>query len=253
MTHTEFTGELAAILHIGAGECLEMESHLATGAKHIVLVEAAPQAATRLRDRFGADPRISIIEKAIAGETGARTLRVFGFADATSLRVPTDVEAIFPSLGAAKEIDVEAKAANTFVASLDFSPDEQNGLLIETPGEEYAIVKSLAEANLLFLFTEIVVHAARAPLYEGAGGAKDVSAILKDAGYNVTANPNDPDRPVLTARLPPLFREHRSLVKETDYLKEQLQELAFREAQYESELGKVEAQLELIKDVLLRD
>ena len=99
------------------------------------------------------------------------------------------------------------------------------------------------------MFDRLIVHTFRAPVFEGAKGAEHVLALLSKRSYKAEIDRADPERPVCTATLDPLFKEVRALKAENAKLQEQ----CYRLETAQRELQRAEAQLEFMKDIFIRE
>jgi 16S rRNA A1518/A1519 N6-dimethyltransferase RsmA/KsgA/DIM1 with predicted DNA glycosylase/AP lyase activity len=68
---TESAGiTIDTLVHLGAGQCSELDSYLALKAGKIVLVEADPQIAAALQARTASLPNVRVMCNAVAGSAG---------------------------------------------------------------------------------------------------------------------------------------------------------------------------------------
>ncbi len=240
---------LDAVIHLGAGYCREMDAHLASGAARIVLVEANPEIAAELRLQFAAAPRIAIIEAAVAGKGGPAKLRVYNFANVSSLRTSETLFSLYPGLRLVREISVNAVSAVEFLKDLSLKRGDANHLVIDTPGEQGAIVEALSSAGVLALFSLVTVQGEAKTPYDGAKNAPAVKKALEKSGFDIVSEGDDPDRPRYVARPNPTNRMQQTAA----YFEEQQRESAYRQSRVDEEIGRLEAQIELIKDILIRE
>lgn len=248
---------LDTVIHLGAGYCREMDAHLASGASRIILVEANPEIAAELRLQFEAEPRISVMETAVAAKSERAKLRVYNFSNVSSLRASEALFVLYPGLRLAREVGVNAVAANEFLGGLSLNRDEANALIIDTPGEQGAIIDSLSSAGLLALFSLVTVQCEATTPYHGAKNASAIKKALEKSGFDITGGGDDPDRPRYVARPDPTFVARQSAAyleeQQREYLEEQQRESAYRQSLVDEELLRLEAQIELIKDILIRE
>ncbi|WP_444989138.1 hypothetical protein [Halomonas mongoliensis] len=132
------------ILHVGAGECLEWETYLGTPAEQIVLVEPDPELAQALRERASTQPRVQVIEAALAHQEGGATLHQYSLQGQSTLH-PLPVQPLrWPGLKATSQVEVKALALNELLQSLALGNDKMHWLLLDVPGELLQALEALA-------------------------------------------------------------------------------------------------------------
>ena len=215
------------ILHLGAGNCSELETWLAASPRRIVLVEPNPDAAKRLTALARDDDRIHVVQQAVGDPDGSPRLRRFNIPALSSLREPTGLRELFPGLRMEREIDVDAVSPIDLFESFELDPDGHNWLIIDTPGEERAIVESLRMAEQLDRFGRIVLHCGARSLYEGNTPANGLLNQLQKAGYDIEQrDDSDPDRPCWWLRRNPLRLENQALRQQISDFEIETQELS---------------------------
>ena len=138
-----------------------------------------------------------------------------------------------------------------------------NALVVTWPGEEASIVAALMETDIIRLFSHVAVRADIAGAYLDSQDANASADILLKAGYTIEiANDDDGSSRIsgsrnaqaLSISQSKAIEEQAAKAKE-DLLKttEALQETKHRTKMMAEELSRLEGQLKLIKDVLLRD
>lgn len=209
-----------AIVHVGAGYCRELAGYLSEPAGRIILVEADPDQARELRQRVTDNNRVEVIAVAVAPIAGVVRLKRFRLGTLNSLRAPTGIHELYPGLRLQDEIDVEAITPRQLIEMLELRLGQSNRLIIDTPGEEAAIVHALQEGGDLAVFERIDLCCGTSNHYEGNQDATAVLRILGQHGYEVEGcdDRTDPDRPCWFLR--------RNLVKlQNRVLRDQLTEV----------------------------
>ncbi len=245
------------IVHIGAGYGRDIDAWLDAGVARVILAEPDPRLASDLRRRYASEPRVSIHEAAIAGKNGPATLRLYNFAGANSLRKSERLADRFPNLRKIEERNIEALGINDFIRSLALKSGDENTLVVSAPGEEGALITALTSIKLARTFTDIVVQAYGEPLYNGHKSPDEIAALLKNAGFDVDISTDDGVDPRICAHR---GAELEKMTVEIDEIKEAaqksaaaLQEHEYRQKMAAKEFGRLEGQLALIKDVLIRE
>ncbi len=181
------------LLHLGAGTCQELDHWLKTGARRIVLVEPNPELLPGLRDRTENHDAVEIVAVAISGQAGRGALRLFNFALLSSMREPTGLYEILPGLRQIGRAMVETVTVEQLLDDLDLNPEGDHWLVIDTPGEEAAIIQQLETSERLHQFSRIILTAGAEELYQGAETARALIERLQSAGYKPVGRPNDRD------------------------------------------------------------
>lgn len=261
--------KLDAIVHIGAGHALDADEWLANGAARVVLAEADPLLASDLKRRYSSEPRVAVVAAAISGKTGPATLRLYNHSALNSLRASKRVFEQYPNLKLRETRKIDAIGVNDFIRGVSVKAGERNALVVTASGEEGAIITALSTNELIRSFTKIVVEIDREPLYEEQKSAEAIAEILAASGFDLQIANDGARRAVVSGDRNPQVealavkaaaREEalkaaaaESAQKTAAALDAARAENAHRNALLERELVRLEGQLELIKDVLIRD
>ena len=181
------------IVHLGAGLCRELYAWRASGAKRIVLVEPNPELLPELNQRIRTSDPIDILPIAISDQAGREALRLFNFAMLSSLRTPTGLYQILPGLSQIGRAMVDTISVERLLDDLDLKPEGDHWLVIDTPGEEAAILQQLGAIDRLHHFSRIILTAGAEELYQDAETAQAIGQRLQAAGYNPAGRPDDSD------------------------------------------------------------
>lgn len=276
------SSKLSAVLHLGAGECRELDNFLRLKAARILLVEANPQLAGRLRSRVRGVEQVEIVGAAVAAAEGKVVLQVLNNPRESSLHRPTLLLKRYPNLSVARTVAVPAVTLSQLVERLAPDASCDNLLVLEVQGAELAVLSS-APAEISQKFSWIAMRASQETLYEGGARLEEVDAVLRKAGFQAV-EPMQPDaalpfqevlyhrdaRRIVQERDDTIRQMSRSLTEVTKardeqaklltasqqklaQMEQQRNELEHRQRLLDEELVKAEAQIELIKDVLLRE
>lgn len=208
------------IMHIGAGNCAELDSHVATQAKRIVLVEADSAKAKGLSRRTAGIGCVEVFPFAVGAESSSGRLKVFNFPDWNSLRAPLALKGLFPGLRLLREMDVEIVSIVDLIEKVGVEDGGRNWLVIDAPGSEMAILETLCAADRLASFERITLRCGRDPLYEGAASASKMLVMLHTHGYESMASTpaDDPELICNTLRLSPFNAERTALQERIEAL-----------------------------------
>ncbi len=194
---------LEAVVHIGAGRGRELKRHRLSGTSRIVLVDADRLAAASLRKLAASGHNepvsIEVVEAAVAGVEKDAELRIYNLERVSSIREPSLLAERYPGLKVVRGANVKTLPASTLIEELELDPFEKNGLFVDTPGEERAILQRLQSHGLLQLFSHLKVTASVDALYEGAASAAEIEEFLREAGFELSVE-SDGEWRTLTAR-----------------------------------------------------
>ena len=141
------------LIHLGAGRCSELDDYLTLKPERIVLVEADPRLVTILNARVVEMPSVEVIQQAVSGQAGSQCFYRYNQPDTSSLHAPgPELLKVFPGLRTLEEINLETMAPSTLLAQLNLQENRVNRLVIDIPGEELSVLKSLNESDHLQFF-----------------------------------------------------------------------------------------------------
>ena len=198
------------IVHLGAGKCSWLDTYLKSSAKNIVLVEPEPTAAKYLRTRAKEDARIQVLEKAVALDGERATIIVYNLRQASSLREPSGLKNLYPGIRKINEIDVVVVKLEDVLQDVI----DKIWLVVDVPGEELTIVKSLEQQGLLQKCSLLSVSCGEIKLYEDGATLTDITGMLENEGFErlVLDDNEDPDRPFWTG----MYNVQAEILKQRD-------------------------------------
>lgn len=186
------------IVHFGAGRGGDLRRHLDRQPRQIVLIEAQAENVEALERVAARHHHVRVTHAAVAGEPGPHTLFRLSLPELSSVRRPTALLDLYPGIEVLEERLVETIIPADSLTPLRLNPEHQNLLVIDVPGEELPILKSLDEAKHLVNFTLVEVRCGCRPLYADATPAEEVFDWLTKRGYKSLSSgqEEDPDFPV---------------------------------------------------------
>lgn len=125
------------LVHVGAHDGEEVGGYLAAGIDRITLVEPLPALASRLRDRYADDPRVSVVEAACSDLEGAVTLTV---------PAKTNMATVVPGLDG-ETVTVLARRLE------DIAPDA-DAAVVDVQGHEFAVLAGAPWGSLRVVVVE---------------------------------------------------------------------------------------------------
>lgn len=184
------------ILHIGAGQATELSDWLKTGAERIVLVEPNPELAENLRQKTSGEPRVTVVEAAVACNSANNHLYVYNLPEASSLHLPTGLKALFPGLKTIATHRVATLSPEQLIEDYGPQTGQPTMLVLQCPGEEHAIIQALVDTDQLKQFTRLLLVANPEPYYKSSQASEQTLQLLADYGYNILQESDqDPDWP----------------------------------------------------------
>lgn len=230
------------VLHIGAGLCAQLPEYLAAGASSITLFEPDPETATLLRARTAQTPEVQVIEAAVSTNAEHQQLHRFSFADLNSLRTPTGLNGLFPSLEMLGKEPVQVQNPAELVQGLQLSETGVHMLVLEAPGEAFSILKALDEAGLLTQFRHLRISEGRDVLYEGATPLAEIGTWLEGCYFSKNAqwDNSDPQRPVLSVTYNDLSAAQAALAATQSQVETLQQALTTKTSAYDAQSKELE-------------
>ncbi|NIC38940.1 hypothetical protein HBJ58_19970 [Halomonas desiderata] len=183
------------ILHLGAGECTELPLYLATRAEKIVLLEPNPELAHALRQCVSHEPRVSVIEAAVAEKTGECVLYCYNAKFLATINPIDEPPLRWPGLREEKQIKVKALSLHELLSQLNLAEDKKHWMLIECPGEEKNLLQALVKAEQAIHYISLATSTLtpkiedawprlRVQLHEAGYGLEDITGQGDDRFYH---------------------------------------------------------------------
>lgn len=262
---------LDAIVHIGAGRGKDLEHLLASGVRRIVLVDADRHAAAALRRLAGAVDRgavdIEVIEAAVAGVEKDAELLIYNLERVSGVRPAQGLHEVYPGLVVQRALTLTTTPSSALIKGLDLDPFARNRLILDTPGEERAILERLQSDDLLDVFSEIEVSVCMDVLYEGAAAPEDIVTQLQGASFHVRveqeglwrhlkarSDRSPQDRLAIerqAKQMSAVEAKNAELESRIAQLQAKPVDVIDRKLLFEGELNRCEAQLDLLQNILL--
>jgi hypothetical protein len=199
----------------------------------VVLVDADARSVDALQRRAPSEPRLCVIQAAVASEAGSGFLYQYNLPDATSIHPATGLLELFPGLRVLDKTPIALESVADVLRSIDMEAHAANTIIVDLPGEEFPVLYTLARLGLLVQFQEVSVHGGRIPLYEGAMPLPEIAHWLKDEGFDLQEEDNsvDPGKPCAHFRRNHLVSQNREieacvslLLQETEKLRRDLED-----------------------------
>jgi glycosyltransferase involved in cell wall biosynthesis/tetratricopeptide (TPR) repeat protein len=183
------TCRLDTVVHIGAGECNELEDYCRLGAKQITLVEPSPELAASLRKFESHDGKIAVKQVAVAGESGVRKAHIYKNTrpDSTDQEELYFLEPTAPlvfqtSLQLIRTENVETCTISDICENIHFS-GSNDLLVLELRGLEIEALKA-TPAMLIRKFEWIAIHVSEFTFFENGATPTLLETSLKEFGFD---------------------------------------------------------------------
>jgi FkbM family methyltransferase len=176
--------ELGTVVHIGAHTGEEVDAYRAHGAARIVLVEANPDTAMALVERFHGVSDIEVVHAAVTDHEGREQLLLHtnarGGTESASLLAMRRLGEIVPTLRTERAVDVPATTLDALLERLDIAPAAVGLLVIDVQGAELHVLRGAARS--LPRVAALLVEVALIDLYAGAALETEVEELVLGGG-----------------------------------------------------------------------
>jgi hypothetical protein len=187
------------LLVIGAGEAQNIDADWQHHYRRLVLVEPLPERAQFLRQTFGENPDVEVLEAAIvpgAKPSDTITLYEYNWPQATSRHQPAELLQLFPGLKTERMWRISALSPQQLIQEISLSPEGEHGLILEAPADEGPILAALVESNAYKRFSCIELRYPVAGLYDTPEDAETMLEALTACGFEIESQDRtDPDWP----------------------------------------------------------
>lgn len=169
------------IIHVGAGQCSELQRYQDLDPQRIILIEADAQQVTQLKSITQAQNNIKVITCAVADIKEAQTLKILSNPRDSSLLMPEKILDYYPSLALAREQTVTTETLNDLLHDYTLEEGYHHLLVIEVPGLESQIIQS-TPTKCLQQFSGIIIRSSSEQLYQQEQ-QENIAELLEPAGF----------------------------------------------------------------------
>lgn len=149
----------------------------------VIAVEPAPEPLARLRERFAANPNVTVVGKAMASEVGTAALHLTAHDHNSSLHRPREeMKTLYedPGWGVVRDVSVETTSLDALV------PDETiSAIKLDVQGAELDVLRGAGEAlertQAVLMEVTFVSH------YEGDADFQRLNEEMLERGFALTA------------------------------------------------------------------
>lgn len=191
--------DIGVIVHAGHGAEAALADYLATKAKRIVVLEPDEQTAANLRSGTGRDSRVEVINAVLGANPGKASLIRFNFSELDSVVEPTGLKKLFPGLRETGRDTVPTVTPADLLQRLDAVEGALNWLIMDTPGQDLALLGALSEDGHLKAFSTLLIRTSQEILYKGGADLSALETWLQAKGFtkNRALGGEDVSRPWL--------------------------------------------------------
>jgi FkbM family methyltransferase len=151
--------------------------------ERVVLVEANPEFAVKLRDKYSADPRLSVIAAALSDRTGQASFEINSYPDASSLLPidPRNSEWWSRDLSVARSIVVPTLSLAELIARENLATIDL--LKLDVQGAERLVLSGASEIldRVRVIYSEVFFE----PLYRDAWLFRETNEFLTGHGFKL--------------------------------------------------------------------
>ena len=167
------------IIHVGAWEGLDVPEYKSLGIPKITLVEAMPNKASALRERYGNDEQIQIIEAA-ASDTSNKTVTFYPLDHGSSSLLKPKIESLQHIFG--DFIEAEPIAVQTIrIDDIGTSNTSKIMLIIDVQGAELQVLRGSIETLKKTVLLKVEVSTTT--YYEGQSYQNEIALFLRIRGF----------------------------------------------------------------------
>lgn len=265
------------VLIVGAGTGTRLSAWRQLAAQRLILVEPFDEHALKLTQRIDGMRGEEIWNEAITAAPHEQvTLHILNDARMSSTQAPDNIATYFKNVREDKSIQVPATSLAAAVTKLQLDSTGTHVLVLDAPGAAHELLQG-TKPSLLQKFRWIVVRNELERMYDGDAPAAQTDTLLAKIGFTITSRQSDDifphttriaqrnDEMLAKARIATLESELASVKAERDELADAHsndarriseletanQALVHRQQGFDAEMVKAEAQIDLIKEVLL--
>ena len=189
-----------SIVHIGCGPYAVLEDYAPLESKHLLLVEADPEAFAELAERHAGSESVTLVQALVRGGVGEAAFHRYSLPMLNSPLGIGRLREIYPRVELLETLPMQATALAALLSERAPALGERNLLVLDIPGQEAAVFPSLTQA-FLEKFEWILVFGGREPWHDGGEPLKKSAQAL--AGFffeTIDQSADDPAWPFLLLR-----------------------------------------------------
>ncbi|SFB83570.1 methyltransferase, FkbM family [Marinospirillum celere] len=217
---------MPTLIYAAAGQLETLKAELKKPYTRILAFVPHPQLQEELQHLAKEHKHLQLRTQALAPESGQASLHLMNLPAASSLEKPTGIKRLYPNLSQQKEVPVDTLSIEQVVTEARLDQEKDNTLILETNGQEEAILQALVNSQQLQHFKNIQVRVGQEPLFEKAATADGLNKFLNKRAYQQQSQKQrDPEHPLLNFKLNYQLLSDQKVKKiktENEALKEEL-------------------------------
>lgn len=176
------------IVHVGAGADADATDYSALNPKHVVLIEANPEAHAALAERFQNASNVTVVNALVAPQSGETAFHRFSLPSFNAPLGLGRLREIYPRIGLVEELRIQSQTLCGIVPESVLGA--RNLLIFDIPGQEAVVLRELP-LEFLERFCSMVVLASAESWQEGSEPLEVTLATLKEKSYEVASEHSD--------------------------------------------------------------
>lgn len=177
----QFGIKVRGALHVGAHQGNEITTYRKRGISPVVFVEANPDLASALRDRFASDRDITVIEAAASDTEGTAGFNITSMDQSSSLLDLRDHATLYPKIGVERQITVRTARLDDLLAEQGLDMAAINFIAMDIQGAELLALRGAQSALKGIEALQLEVNYSE--LYEGCPLIDDIDAFLHERQF----------------------------------------------------------------------
>jgi hypothetical protein len=192
------------ILHIGPGPYLQIEDYAPVQARHLILVEADPDAFVALTGRFSENTEVTVLNTLVQPREGDTLFHRYNLPLLNSPMGLGRIREIYPRVELLESVSLPARTLSALLEEQASRVGSRNLLILEIPGQESAILSTLPP-QLASRFPSIILSGAGQSWQEGGEPIQKSTEVLAGLFFEIQGPaPEDSDWPQLLFHRDPL-------------------------------------------------
>jgi FkbM family methyltransferase len=208
--------DIGRLIHVGAGNGIELNDYATQSFTEILLLEPIPKVFKQLKSKLEKLNKINVhcnitaLNVALSSCTDATKEKTFYITlpiRYSSLHKADKLKTLFQNLKTEQEITVSTISFSDLINQANLDKDKKNALVLQINGAEFEVLAQ-AETDELMLFSSIVIQHSNNNYFENAKTSADLIALMKSKGFQLAI---EADNDVVFSSL--VFRKDESTLK----------------------------------------
>ena len=185
------------ILHLGAGEFSDAGDYAGIPFRQVVLIEGDPDVAEKLSSQHEEVSNVLVISSLVTPSKVTGTFYRYNLPSLNGPLPPGDLQRIYTRLQEIDQISLGGDPLGEVLPTIPAEGDKSSLLILDVPGQETRILKSMREGELA-RFEWILLHGVAESLQPGSDVISSSIAILENLGYReIDRDEEDPQWPLV--------------------------------------------------------